>query len=115
MKFEDNWSKVRLRQKVKNWLWDTMLAAHIIDNRTGVTSLKFLVYVLFGIIDYESEVSPYLQAKEEGANSLNQIEKLIQTKEGVKALLYYNGLDAIYEYRVAKLQMELFYNNTLPF
>ena len=51
MKFEETWSRVRLRQPVKNWIWDTMLAAHLLDNRTGITSLKFQTFVAFGVAD----------------------------------------------------------------
>ncbi len=62
MKFEETWSVVRLRQSVRNWKWDSMQAAHILDNRPGVTGLKFQVYVRFGVVDYSSEVDSYLKA-----------------------------------------------------
>lgn len=115
MKFEEAWSRVRLRQPVRNWIWDTMLAAHLIDNRTGVTSLKFQAFVMFGVPDYESEVSSYLSSKEDGANAMNQILEFIKTREGTKTLLTYNAWDAIHEYRLARKQMELFEEVNLPF
>lgn len=108
MKFEDTWTTIRLKVPVNNWLWDTMLATHTIDNRTGVTSLKFQTYVQFGIIDYDSEVAPYLKAVDnKNANSINRIEELIENPGGEKLLLQYCGYDSIYEYRLAMVQRKL--------
>lgn len=112
MKFEETWSVVRLRQPVRGWLWDSMLAAHILDNRPGVTSLKFQAYVQFGIVDYESEVSPYLQASKEGGNEMNRVYELLKKPGGKDKLLQYCGLDSIYEYRLAlKQRREMNYNS----
>ncbi len=47
IKFEEQWSNVRLGTEVKGWHWDTMLNAHVFDNRPGhITSIKFQAYVL---------------------------------------------------------------------
>ena len=115
IKYEENWSVVRLRQPVQNWEWDSMLAAHVLDNRTGVTGLKFQVYVNFGVVDYTSEVDPYLQSGSKNGNALNRIEELIRSTSGRKTLLEYNGKDAVFEYRLAMLQRELIENSDLPF
>ena len=115
MKYEYNWAKIRLRTTIKNLVWDTMLASHLLDNRTGITSLKFQAYVIFGVIDYSSELNPYLHAKEEGSNSINEIDKLIATTSGIKMLLKYNAMDAIFTYRLAKQQRSLFQEHDLPF
>lgn len=105
MKFEESWSLVRLGTRVKGWEWDSMVAAHLLDNRTGITSLKFQVFVNFGIPDYDSEVSKYLMAKDpKNGNSMNTIKDLISTKSGERKLLKYCGLDSIYEYRLAEKQ-----------
>jgi uracil-DNA glycosylase family 4 len=53
-KFEQTWATVRLRQPIAKIAWDSMLAAHVLDNRPGITSLDFQVYVNLGIIDYSS-------------------------------------------------------------
>lgn len=111
MKFEEAWATVRLRQPIENWLWDSMQAAHVLDNRPGVTGLKFQTYVHFGVIDYASEVGPYLQSKGDSANEINRIQELLQKPNGKNTLLHYNALDAVYEYRLAALQRE----NILPF
>jgi len=108
MKFEDTWSIIKLRTKVVKWLWDTMQAAHIIDNRSGVTGLKFQTYVNFGIVDYASEISPYLKAKDDkDANSINRIEDLLAIPGGKHKLLQYGAYDSIYEYRLSVLQRKI--------
>ena len=115
IKFEETWSVVRLRQPVKNWVWDSMLAAHVLDNRPGVTGLKFQTYVNFGVIDYDSEVAPYLKAPTKGGNDFNRIYELLKKPDGEEKLLRYCGLDAIYEYRLAMLQMNKIGYEDLPF
>jgi len=116
MKFEITWSRVRLRTEVNNMLWDSMLAAHILDNRTGITGLKFQTYVNFGIGDYDSDVSPYLQSNDsKNGNALNRIEELIQIPESKEKLLRYCALDSIYQYRLAVLQQQIMDYSYLPF
>ena len=111
IKFEETWSVVRLRQPVANWEWDSMMAAHILDNRPGVTSLKFQTYINFGIIDYESEVSPYLKAVDsKNGNALNRIFEADEKK-----LMEYCSLDSIYEYRLAMWQIKIINYSFLPF
>lgn len=104
MKFEHAWSLVRLKTEVQNWEWDTMVASHILDNRTGITGLKFQTYVQFGIIDYASEISPYLTSDGGGGNDINKIQELLTKPNGKESLLHYCGLDAVYEYRLAMIQ-----------
>jgi len=107
MAFENMWSRVILKAKVEGWYWDTMINAHILDNRKGISSLKFQTYVNFGMADYDSHVNPFLQSgDEEGANSFNTIEKYIK-QYGTRPILTYCGLDAIYGYYLTILQMAL--------
>lgn len=116
MKFEENWSVVRLYTPVKGWLWDSMLAAHQLDNRPDITSLKFQTYIQFGLVDYASEVTPYLQADESSANNMNNVLTLINDVPGGKdKLLEYCGMDTITEYRLALQQMDLIGYDFLPF
>ena len=109
MKFEINWSQNILKYVPNNWVWDTMLATHVMDNRSGVTGLKFQTYVQFGVVDYNSDVSPYLKAKDyKNGNAVNKIKDLIKTEDGKRKLLMYCGLDSLFEYRLAMLQMRHF-------
>ncbi len=108
MKYEDTWTLERLRTKIINWVWDTMQASHIIDNRKGITGLKFQTYVQFGIVNYDSEVTPYLRSKEENnSNAINQIHKLLEKPNGKKLLLKYCALDSINTYRLFQLQQKI--------
>jgi len=111
MKFEESWSEVRLRQPVVNWLWDTMLCAHVLDNRSGITGLKFQVYSQFGVVDYASEVAPYLESTDGTSNGFNKLDYFLTLPSGKKKLLNYCGYDAINEYRLYRLQQSLM----LPF
>lgn len=115
MKFEDTWSNIKLRQPVNGWYWDSMLAAHILDNRQGITGLKFQTYVNFGIVDYDSEISSFLHGVTEGGNALNNIHKLMDKPSGAQKLLEYCALDSIYEYRLAVKQMMQMDYQDLPF
>jgi len=116
IKYEENWSVVRLGQSIADWVWDTMLASHILDNRTGVTGLKFQTYVQFGIPDYSSEVDPYLQSVDNtNNNSMNKLLEHIETPGIREKILKYCALDAIHTYRLAEEQMNIIYERKLPF
>jgi uracil-DNA glycosylase family 4 len=100
LKFEERWTKAVFKHGVRNWKWDTMLAAHILDNRTAVSSIKFQSFVWLGHPGYNDVVEPYLKSKG-GSNDENSIKQL-----DTKKLLVYNGMDSLLEYKVAKLQMK---------
>lgn len=105
--FEKIWSLVLLKAIVKNWYWDTMINAHLIDNRKGIVGLKFQTYVNFGVSDYDSLINPYLSsADEQGANSFNQIERFIKIY-GNKPVREYCGLDSLYDFGLFLLQKEI--------
>jgi hypothetical protein len=47
-----------------------------------------------------------LQTPDKGGNSINRLDELLKLHSGGREmLLKYNALDAIYEYRLAELQM----------
>lgn len=115
MKFEHAWTYEKLGIEIQNWQWDSMLAAHQIDNRTGITSLKFQTYVNFGVIIKDEDVSKYLYQKSGSGNGFNNVEELLEQPEGQEKLLRHVALDAYYEYRLAKVQMRELDYNYLPF
>ena len=106
MKFEQAWSEIRLKQPVNSWVWDTILSAHVLDNRAGITGLKFQVYVNFGVVDYSSGVSSYLETGDNDGNGKNKILDLIATPGGRNELLTYCGQDALFTAWLAKRHME---------
>jgi DNA polymerase len=93
LKFEERWTRAKLGRGVAGWHWDTMLAAHILDNRPGITSVKFQSFVRLGIGGWEEDVLEYL--KSGTANSMNRID-MIPTND----LLVYNGMDSLLEFQV---------------
>ncbi len=103
MKFENDWSNVKLGMKVNSWLFDTMLAQHLIDNRSGICSLEFQNYVYFGIEPYDTFIKKHLRPNgTTRGNKLNTIDEA-----DLYELLIYNGMDSMTEFRLAIPQMEL--------
>jgi DNA polymerase len=115
MSFEDTWSNVILGTQVKGWTFDTMLGAHILDNRQGITGLKFQVYANYGVVDYTSDVDSYIYGEKSKGNDFNDIEQLEKTQDGLSKLLRFVGLDAVFEYRLGMQQIEQLDYNFLPF
>ena len=110
-KFEFSWSQVRLDVEVQGFVHDTMLMSHILDNRQGITSLAFQVYVNFGNITFKDDTQEYLEADKKDGNAKNRILELLEIPGGTEKLLRRNALDSIFEFRLYKKQeME-----TLPF
>lgn len=99
MKFEERWTRIKLGVKVKNWAWDTMVNAHVLDAREAICSLKFQSFVNFGMEDYNHHIEPYLQAN--GSYAENRIRQV-----KLRDLLLYNGLDSLLEFKLAELQRE---------
>ena len=112
IKFEQMWSEVTLRQSINNWIHDTMLTTHLLDNRPRITGLKFQTYVNFGVIDYASEVEAWIKTKNSNStNDMNNIMEFIMQPGGLDKLLTYNGWDSVCTYRLYEKQ----YVEFLPF
>ena len=101
IKFEERWTRAILGHGVKSWYWDTMLAAHCLDNRSGISSIKFQAYIHLGLSDYDSHIAPYLYGK--NSNGFNRIDQI-----DPKELLIYNGIDSLTEYMIMKRQRKIF-------
>jgi uracil-DNA glycosylase family 4 len=99
MKFEDRWSRRVSSTRMNNWIFDTMLAAHVIDNRPGNKSLKFQAFTQLGMAIYNAHIEPFFHS--ESSMTPNNIDQI-----ALNDLLLYNGLDALLEYKLAKIQME---------
>jgi len=98
IKFEQRWTKAILGHGVRNWKWDTMQAAHILDCRPGITSVKFQAFVRLGQALWSGRVDDFLKAS--SGNAKNKI-----AKAELSDLLLYNGMDSLIEYKVAVHQM----------
>lgn len=102
LKHEHRWSRARLGVRVRGWRWDTMLSAHALDSRGGISSIKFQAFVRLGQPDYAHNVDEFLRPKDEsleGGNAKNQIHTI-----SLPDLLKYNAMDSLLEFEVAKLQ-----------
>lgn len=106
IKFECLWTKVRGWPNrggfdVRNWKWDSMLASHILDNRTGRSGLKLQAYLKFGVLGYDEAAGPYIRSGKKSANAMNRVDDL-----PVRELLLYCGMDSLLEHRLAVRQMK---------
>lgn len=95
--FEHSWTEVQLGVLIQNWTHDTMLTAHVLDQREGITSIKFLSFVYLGIEEYDSHIHPYLVG--EGSYAENRIRQV-----PLHDLLTYGGLDSLLEFKVSQIQ-----------
>ncbi len=101
LKFEDRWTRTIHDIQVENWFWDTMLAAHIINNGPKVSGLKFQSYVNFGLPVYNQHLDNLLRGP--GSNLPNQIDQI-----DLDDLLLYGGIDSLMEHLLAMKQMKHF-------
>lgn len=104
VKFEDRWSRTVLGVRPRNWVWDGMVQAHVLDNRPGICGLKFQAFARLGQGDYNSAVSPYLKSSGKGGYAENRVKEA-----NPRELLTYCGMDALLEllvYRHQKREME---------
>lgn len=99
MKFEERWTRWAFGHGVRNWVWDTMLAAHWADPRESISGLKFQAYIHLGQPDYDSHIKPYLDSPD--AMTANRIREIPLTE-----LLVYNGMDSLLEYMLAAKQCQ---------
>ncbi len=94
-KFEDRWTRKVFGHRVRNWSWDTMIHAHVCDNRPGISSIKFQSFVRLGFPAYNKHIEPFLRSK--GSRDVNQILREVDMND----LLRYNAYDSLLEYKVA--------------
>ena len=78
-----------------------MLNAHVLDNRRGITSVKFQAFVRLGQEDWSTAIRPFLEGDD--ANGVNRIRDV-----DTKTLLLYCGMDALMEFKIAELQRKEF-------
>ncbi len=99
MKFEHVWSKVVLGANINNWELCTLTSTHFLDNRAGITGLKFQTYVNFGIIDYASDMEEYLTSVP--GTKYNRI-----SQAPMKKILKYSAMDSALTHKLFAMQME---------
>jgi len=106
-KFEQRWCIAEYGKPMVNMRWDTVLGAHLLDNRRSITSVKFQAFVQLGYSGshkqrrYDEVAKGYFQA--DGGNDGNRIFEMDMTQ-----LLHYGGLDALLEWEIAMKQRKQF-------
>ena len=98
IKFETRFCLARLGCMVQNWVFDTMLAAHALDPRPGVTGLEFQEYTRLGLSSHKYLIAPFLESTQPGGNSPNRIRQV-----EIHKLLKYNALDSLTEYLISQI------------
>lgn len=98
-KYEERWTVKEFGHGVNRWSFDTMLVAHLLDNRPNISSIKFQAFVLLGQPSWEDKVKPYFESS--GPNVPNRIKDV-----DLRTLLEYNGMDSLMELEVAKIQAD---------
>ncbi len=101
LKYEEAWNREILDTACARWYWDTMIAAHCLDNRAGITGLKFQTYINFGIAGYDVESKKYFE--KESIPDFNNIKEM-----NIKELLKYNALDSWFTYELYRKQKKIF-------
>jgi uracil-DNA glycosylase family 4 len=101
LKMEDPWTRKIFGVQAQNWIFDSMVAAHVIDSRDKYTGLNFQLYLNFGIYPYDKFVKEYLtDSDKEGFNKVNHCN--------LEDLLEYGGLDSWGGYNLSyKLMVDL--------
>jgi DNA polymerase len=101
IKFETRFIRKEFGCDVQNWKWDTVLAAHVLDNRQKVSSVKFQAFCRLGQEPYNEMIAPYLKSVQPGGNSPNRIREF-----DLRECLVYGGLDSLLEFKIAFQQMQ---------
>lgn len=102
MKFEHRWTKNKVGCDVRGWGHDTMLAAHILDNRGDIASIKIQAFIHLGQPEWDGHIKQFLKSKAKGGYGLNNIHNAPQQE-----IMVYCGMDSLMEYKVAEIQKQL--------
>lgn len=95
---ENIWSRHIFGSWENEWFWDTMVTAHVLDERDKYTSLDFQVFLHWGF-EYGEKVEPFKRSVlETGFNRMKEVP--------LDELLKYNGLDALFTRKLFVLQQE---------
>lgn len=99
LKFEESLTRVCLGVQTANWIWDTMVASHILDEgRGGTTKLEMQAYWRWGFEDHGEKlgINKLKKSVEGGFNRLHTAD--------LNDLLMYNAIDGYEEYLLYEVQ-----------
>jgi len=98
MKFEHQWAAHCLGTETQGWVWDSMIAAHMVDNRKNICGLKHQAYLNFGVENWGDDI------EFDGDADFNATGHA----EADADLLHYNALDAYWCLRLFHHQRKQF-------
>jgi len=98
IKFEHIWAHELLGVDIEPWGWDSLIAAHVLDNRRGWSGLKFQTYLNFGVYPYDGPVKKYIRGF-----PFNKMEEC-----PINDLLHYGGLDSLFGFMLERPQHKQF-------
>ena len=101
IKFEALWTRIIFGYDLQEIYYDTMIAAHCLDNNRGASGLKYQVKSRYNIFDYEGTVDQYIHSTDKCANSFNRISEC-----PLDQLLLYCGFDSLFTFRLYNDQQE---------
>lgn len=105
VKYEQRWTLAVFGFPAENWLIDTALAAHVLDNRKGVAGIEFQAYALLGAPAWKAAMKDYFRPRRRGGCKNNTPNRIREAP--LDELLRYNALDSQYEWEVAEKQAPL--------
>jgi len=99
LKFENRWTNWAFGRGVRHWLHDTVIGAHVLDNRRHISGLKFQAYIYLGMPAYDEVIREFMQSQE--GSKLNLLKEEVELRQ----LLLYCGTDTLMEFLVADKQI----------
>ncbi len=104
LKYEYQWTERLLGYRPRGWEWDTMLGAHVAQNRQK-TGLKVQAYMKLGVIGYDDAVDPYMKGEEAdkyGDNAKNRMQEAM--RDMPEEVCLYCAMDSLLTFRLYEIQ-----------
>ena len=104
MAYEYQAGHVMFGYRTNNFVWDTMLVAHALDNRSDITGLKIQTYMRLGICGYDASSDKFIKSTKEekelyGANGFNTMHLM-----DLKEMCLYCAKDSHFTYKLYEWQ-----------
>jgi len=98
IQMEESWGRRIVGVETQNWIHDTMICSHIINEHRKFTGLDFQVFINWGY-EYGDDISPFKKPNEDGFNRMHEVP--------LKQLLEYNTSDALFTGMLYERQVEI--------
>jgi len=99
IQMEERWNRKYLNIEDPAWFWDTMQAAHILDERPKTCNLDFQVFIHWGY-EYAEAIDQYKSSRKK-PDPINRMRVAPLDK-----LLLYGGLDSLFTFMLQEEQQK---------